>query len=46
MKLINASFKNFKLLQEIDLSFSVDQSKNLTVIRAANDTGKTTILVA
>lgn len=46
MRLITASFKNFKLLQEIDLSFSVDQSKNLTVIRAANDTGKTTILVA
>ncbi len=42
MKLINAHIKNFRLLKDVDLDFSTDDNKLLTVIRAANETGKTT----
>lgn len=42
MKLIRAVFKNFRLLQDVVFDFSVDKSKKLTVIRAANESGKTT----
>jgi len=42
MKLINARFKNFRLLKDLSLDFSTDDNKPLTVIRAANETGKTT----
>ena len=42
MKLIRAEFKNFRLLRDLKLDFSTD--KTLTVIRAENETGKTTIL--
>ncbi len=42
MKLINAHFKNFRLLKDLTLDFSTDSNKPLTVIRAANETGKTT----
>lgn len=42
MKLIRAKFKNFRLLKDLTLDFSVDDNKPLTVIRAANETGKTT----
>lgn len=42
MKLISARFKNFRLLKDLTLSFSTDPNKPLTVIRAANETGKTT----
>ena len=44
MKLIRAEFKNFRLLRDLDLEFSTDSTKRLTVIRAENETGKTTIL--
>lgn len=44
MKLIGAHFQNFRLLQDLELEFSTDSSKKLTVIRAENETGKTTIL--
>ena len=44
MKLIRAEFKNFRLLRALDLEFSTDSTKKLTVIRAENETGKTTIL--
>lgn len=44
MKLIRVRFENFRLLRELELSFSTDSTKKLTVIRAENDTGKTTIL--
>ncbi len=44
MKLISAKFENFRLLRPLDLDFSTDTSKKLTVIRAENETGKTTIL--
>ena len=45
MKLIQADFKNFRLLRNMKLKFSTDNEKKLTVIRAENETGKTTLLV-
>ncbi|SEQ14094.1 DNA sulfur modification protein DndD [Ectothiorhodospira magna] len=42
MKLISAKIRNFRLLKKLDLDFSTDKEKRLTVIRAANETGKTT----
>jgi len=42
MKLISADIKNFRLLKNLHLDFSVDPEKPLTVIRAENETGKTT----
>lgn len=44
MKLLRAEFRNFRLLRDLDLDFSCDPVKKLTVIRAANESGKTTIL--
>lgn len=46
MKLVSATFNNFRLLKGLEFSFSVDPEKKLTVIRAANETGKTTTLTA
>lgn len=46
MKLLRAKFQNFRLLRDLELEFSNDSKKNLTVIRAANESGKTTILHA
>lgn len=44
MKLIRAEFENFRLLRDLILDFSTDSEKKLTVIRAENESGKTTIL--
>ena len=44
MKLIRAKFENFRLLRHLELDFSTDSGKKLTVIRAENESGKTTIL--
>ena len=46
MKLLRARFHNFRLLRDLSLDFSSDPDKKLTVIRAANESGKTTILLA
>jgi len=46
MKLLRAQFENFRLLRNLELNFSTNPERNLTVIRAANETGKTTILTA
>ena len=46
MKLLRAEFQNFRLLRDLELDFSSDPNKKLTVIRAANESGKTTILHA
>lgn len=46
MKLLRAEFKNFRLLRDLELRFSTEDDKKLTVIRAANESGKTTILHA
>lgn len=46
MKFRRARFSNFRLLRDIEVDFSVDPKRPLTVIRAENETGKTTILNA
>lgn len=46
MKLISAKFQNFRLLRDLRLDFSTSADKKLTVIRASNESGKTTILNA
>ena len=46
MKLLRATFHNFRLLRDLSLDFSSDPEKRLTVVRAANESGKTTILHA
>ena len=46
MKLIRAEFDNFRLLRGLEIDFSTENSRKLTVIRAENETGKTTILNA
>ena len=46
MKLLHAEFHNFRLLRDLELNFSCDPNRNLTVVRAANESGKTTILHA
>ena len=44
MKLLRAEFTNFRLLRDLILDFSIDDQRKLTVIRAENESGKTTIL--
>lgn len=44
MKLLRAEFQNFRLLRDLELEFSSDPVRKLTVVRAANESGKTTIL--
>ncbi len=46
MKLISAKFQNFRLLRDLRLDFSTSDDRKLTVIRASNESGKTTILNA
>ena len=46
MKLLRAKFENFRLLRDLEIEFSSDCNRRLTVIRAANESGKTTILHA
>ena len=46
MKLIQAKFTNFRILKDFSLEFSTDDDKPLTVVRAANESGKTTLLYA
>ena len=46
MKLIRARFTNFRLLRDLEVPFSVDRDRNVTVFRAENETGKTTMLTA
>ncbi len=46
MKLLRVEFQNFRLLRDLELEFATDANSNLTVIRAANESGKTTILHA
>ena len=46
MKIINVDIRNFKLLENVKLTFSLDPNKPLTVIRAENGSGKTSILYA
>ena len=46
MKIEKARIRNFKLLRSIDLEFSTDTERPLTVIRAENGSGKTSTLQA
>jgi DNA sulfur modification protein DndD len=46
MRLLKAEIRNFKLLEDVRLSFSTDASRPLTVIRAENGSGKTSLLYA
>ena len=46
MRLESAHISDFRLLQDVSLSFSTDSSRPLTVIRAENGSGKTSILYA
>ncbi len=46
MKLLRVHIDNFRILKEIEIEFSTDDEKNLTVIRAANESGKTNLLNA
>jgi DNA sulfur modification protein DndD len=44
MRIIRARFENFRLLRDLELEFTISGNEKLTVIRAENDSGKTTIL--
>lgn len=44
IQITRARFKNFRLLRDVELEFSCDPDHPLTVIRAENGSGKTTIL--
>ena len=46
MKLLHVHIENFRLLKDIAFEFSTHGDRNLTVIRAANESGKTTLLTA
>lgn len=44
MRLHTAKFKNFKLLKDVQVDFGLDPEKPLTVVRAENASGKTSLL--
>ena len=46
MRLEKVRISNFKLLEDLELEFSTDPHRPLTVIRAENGSGKTSILYA
>ena len=46
MKLLGAHIENFRLLKGVSFEFSTNSVRNITVIRAANESGKTTLLSA
>lgn len=46
MQFKRAHISNFKLLEDVEVDFSVDRARPLTVIRAENASGKTSLLTA
>ena len=46
MRLIRAHVQNFKLLEDVRLEFSTERHRPLTVVRAENGSGKTSLLYA
>ena len=46
MKLLHAHIENFRLLRDVAMEFANGDTRNVTVIRAANESGKTTLLTA
>jgi DNA sulfur modification protein DndD len=46
VKLVQVTIRNFKLISNISIDFSQDRNRPLTVIRAENGSGKTSVLYA
>ena len=46
MKILRVHVENFRLLRDVTLEFATGAKQNITVIRAANESGKTTLLTA
>jgi len=46
VRLVAAHIRNFKLLEDVRLEFSTERDRPLTVIRAENGSGKTSVLYA
>ena len=46
MRFRRARFKNFRMLRDLELDFSTDDERPLTVIRSENESGKSTVLMA
>ena len=46
MKLLRAKFTNFRILRDLELDFRLNEDRKLVVLRAENESGKTTILNA
>ena len=46
MRLISARIRNFKLLEDVEVDFSTDPKRPLTMIRAENGSGKTSFMYA
>ena len=46
MRIVQLQAKNFKLIENVTLDFSTDPERPLTVIRAENGSGKTSLLYA
>jgi DNA sulfur modification protein DndD len=46
MLLRSAHIRNFKLIRDVTIDFSIDRTRPLTVIRGENGSGKTTLLYA
>ena len=46
MKLVRAHIENFRLLRDLTFEFATGGARNITVIRAAPESGKTTLLSA
>ena len=46
MRLLRARFTNFRLLRDLEIDFRLEDGRKLIVLRAENESGKTTILNA
>ena len=46
MRLLRAHVRNFKLLEDVEMELSTERGRPLTVIRAENGSGKTSLLYA
>ena len=46
MKLLKVHIENFRLLKDVTFEFATHRERNITVIPAANESGKTTLLSA
>lgn len=46
MRLVQVQIKNFKLIEDVTIDFSTNAKRPLTVIRAENGSGKTSLLYA